>query len=105
MILYVATVLLSASLLFLIQPIIAKIIFPWFGGSSAIWSAALVFFQICLLCGYFYAHILSTRVRQRWQWMIHGTLLAAACLLMPILPSDRWRPMGSANPIAQILLL
>ena len=105
MAIYAATVIVSACLLFLVQPLIAKIIFPWFGGTSAVWSAALVFFQVCLLCGYAYAHWLTTRVQPRWQWIVHGTLLLIGCALMPILPSDAWRPSVAGNPTAQILLL
>ncbi|HEY4366096.1 MAG TPA: fused MFS/spermidine synthase [Steroidobacteraceae bacterium] len=105
MIIYAATVLVSACLLFLVQPLIAKIIFPWFGGTAAVWSAALVFFQVCLLCGYAYAHWLATHVRPRMQWIIHGALLIACCALMPILPSDTWRPTAEGNPTIQILLL
>ena len=104
MVIYAATVILSACLLFLVQPLIAKIIFPWFGGTSAVWTAALVFFQVCLLCGYGYAHWLATHVRPRRQWLIHGALLVAACALMPILPSDAWRP-DAGDPTTQILLL
>src|SRR5246127_4932606 len=55
--LYAATIFLSAFLLFQVQPLIAKFILPWFGGSAAVWSAALLFFQLVLLAGYFYAYI------------------------------------------------
>ena len=104
-IIYAATVVVGACLLFLVQPLIAKIVFPWFGGSSAVWTAALVFFQVCLLGGYAYAHWLATRVRSSRQWLIHCVLLVGCCALMPILPSDRWRPMGTEDPTTQILLL
>ena len=59
-VLYSVTVILSACLLFLVQPLIAKIILPWFGGASSVWSAALVFFQVCVLGGYSYAHWLTS---------------------------------------------
>ena len=52
--LYAATIALSAFLLFLIQPIIARQILPWFGGSAAVWTTCLVFFQLMLLFGYAY---------------------------------------------------
>jgi SAM-dependent methyltransferase len=107
----------SACLLFLVQPLIAKIIFPWFGGTSAVWTAALVFFQVCLLCGYSYAHWLTTHVQPRRQWIIHGALLIVGCALMPILPSAAWQPpgasmgasmgapMSASDPTTRILLL
>ena len=59
MLLYAVTIFLSAFLLFQVQPLIAKIILPWFGGSAAVWSAAMMFFQLSLLAGYGYAHFLG----------------------------------------------
>ena len=56
MLVYAVTIFLSAFLLFQVQPLIAKFILPWFGGSAAVWSAALLFFQLMLLAGYFYAY-------------------------------------------------
>jgi spermidine synthase len=103
--LYAATVLIGACLLFLVQPLIAKIILPWFGGTSSVWSAALVFFQVCVLGGYTYAHWLTTYVRPRLQGFVHAGLLIAGCALMPILPSDAWRPTEASDPTLQILLL
>src|SRR5688500_10557403 len=103
--LYAATVLIGACLLFLVQPLIAKIILPWFGGTSSVWSAALVFFQVCVLGGYTYAHWLTTYVRPRLQSIVHAGLLIASCALMPILPSDAWRPTEASDPTLQILLL
>lgn len=102
--LYAATVIVGACLLFLVQPLIAKIILPWFGGSSAVWSAALVFFQACVLGGYSYAHWLST-LSPRRQSLIHAALLIVSCLTMPILPSEALRPDGTGDPALQILLL
>lgn len=103
--LFAITVILGACLLFLVQPLIAKIILPWFGGTSSVWSAALVFFQACVLGGYSYAHWLATHVQPRTQRLIHGALLFAGCALMPILPSDALRPTADADPTLQILWL
>jgi len=103
--LFAVTVILSACLLFLVQPLIAKIILPWFGGTSAVWSAALVFFQVCVLAGYSYAHWLTTHVQPRSQRLIHGALLLVACALMPIMPSDGLRPTAEGDPTLQILWL
>lgn len=102
--LYAVTVIVGACLLFLVQPLIAKIILPWFGGTSAVWSAALVFFQACVLGGYSYAHWLS-QVSPRRQSLIHGALLIISCLMLPILPSEALRPDGTGDPALQILLL
>jgi hypothetical protein len=97
-ILYGATIFLSAFLLFLIQPIFAKLILPWFGGSSAVWTTCLVFFQTALLAGYWYAHLLT----RRW---VHVALLAAALLLLPVMPAERWKPTTSGDPAWQILAM
>jgi len=104
-VIYATTVIVSACLLFLVQPLITKIIFPWFGGTSAIWIAALVFFQTCLLFGYAYAHWLSARAAPRTQALVHCALLLACCALMPILPSEAWRPDGAVDPTSRIFLL
>lgn len=103
--LYAVTVIVGACLLFLVQPLIAKIILPWFGGTSSVWSAALVFFQACVLGGYSYAHWLTTRISPRRQSLIHIALLIVSCAMMPILPSDALRPEGTDDPTLQILLL
>src|SRR3984893_3973164 len=105
MILYAATIFLSAFLLFQVQPLIAKIILPWFGGSAAVWAAALLFFQISLLAGYAYAHALIKLVKPRTQLLIHGTLLLASCALLPILPSVTWKPTAIGDPTLRILEL
>ena len=57
--LFAATILLSAFLLFQVQPLIAKLILPWFGGSAAVWTSCMLFFQLALLGGYAYAHWLN----------------------------------------------
>jgi hypothetical protein len=105
MVIYAVTVIVGACLLFLVQPLIAKIILPWFGGTSAVWSAALVFFQVCVLGGYCYAHWLTTNVQPRMQGVIHAALLLISCALMPILPSEAWRPTDAGDPTVQILML
>lgn len=105
MTLYAATIFLSAFLLFQVQPLIAKIILPWFGGSAAVWSAAMLFFQLCLLAGYSYAHLLTKRFSAKGQMQVHGALLVVSCALLPILPSPYWKPDASGDPTARILLL
>jgi len=101
---YAATIFLSAFLLFLVQPIIAKQILPWFGGSSAVWTTALVFFQTTLLAGYAYADAVQ-RLGARRSTLLHVGLLVASLLLLPILASPEWKPRGDEAPIARILLL
>ncbi len=105
MLLYAVTIFLSAFLLFQVQPLIAKIILPWFGGSAAVWSAALMFFQISLLAGYTYAHVLARYFKPRRQMLIHGGLLLVSLLSLPILPSPEWRPTEANDPTLRIVLL
>lgn len=101
---YAGTIFLSAFLLFLVQPIIAKQILPWFGGSSAVWTTALVFFQSALLAGYAYAD-LTTRMGVRRQTLLHIGLLVLSLATLPILAAADWKPRGDEEPIARILLL
>jgi spermidine synthase len=101
---YAGTIFLSAFLLFLVQPIIAKQILPWFGGSAAVWTTCLVFFQSVLLAGYAYAD-LTHRLGLRRQTMLHIALLALSLVTLPIIASDAWKPQGDEAPILRILLL
>ena len=86
------------------QPIIAKQILPWFGGSAAVWTTCLVFFQSVLLAGYAYADW-TTRLGPRRQAILHVLLLAASLAFLPILASGSWKPQGEEEPITRILLL
>jgi len=100
-----ATIFLSAFLLFLVQPIVAKQILPWFGGSAAVWTTCLLFFQVVLLLGYGYAHLLSRLERRRHQALVHTVLLVASLAFLPIIPGLAWRPGPNADPTVQILVL
>ena len=103
--LYAITIFLSAFLLFQVQPLIAKMILPWFGGSAAVWSASLLFFQLLLLAGYAYAHVSIRFLKPRVQMLVHVVLLLGSCALLPILPNPVWRPTQAGDPTARILLL
>lgn len=96
--------LLSAFLLFQVQPVISKFILPWFGGSPGVWTTCMVFFQCVLFAGYAYAHAL-TRLRPRTQAVLHTLLMLAALALLPIAPGDAWKPAGDEDPAGRILLL
>jgi SAM-dependent methyltransferase len=87
-----------------VQPLIAKQILPWFGGSAGVWTTCLVFFQSVLLAGYAYADW-TTRLGARRQALIHVLLLAASLATLPIIASSGWKPQGGEQPIARILLL
>jgi len=101
---YAATIFLSSFLLFLVQPLIARLILPWFGGSAAVWTTCMLFFQVVLLAGYAYAHALG-KLRGRRQPIVHSVLLLAALATLPIMPAESWKPAGGQEPITRILLL
>jgi len=103
MLLYAATIFLSAFLLFLVQPVIAKQILPWFGGAAAVWAICLVFFQSALLAGYAYADWTARRLTPRRQAWLHIGLLVLSLALLPIIPDARWKPSASAEPTLLIL--
>jgi hypothetical protein len=105
MLLYALTIFLSAFLLFLVQPMIARIILPWFGGSASVWTTCLMFFQLVLLAGYLYAHWVTRRLKPRTQATLHTILLLASLAALPILPGAVWKPIDSMHPEARILLL
>jgi hypothetical protein len=105
MLFYALTISLSAFLLFAVQPIIAKAILPWFGGSSAVWSTCMLFFQAVLLLGYAYAHWLHQKLAPRAQAMVHSVLLAISLATLPILPNPSWRNATSMQPSLRILAL
>jgi hypothetical protein len=102
---FAATIFLSAFLLFQLQPMLAKFILPWFGGSAAVWSAALLFFQLLLLVGYLYAHCLIRYVRPKAQWAVHQTLLIASFAMLPVIPAAHWKPAAPGDPTMRILVL
>jgi spermidine synthase len=102
---YAATIFLSAFLLFQVQPMIAKFILPWFGGSAAVWSAVLLFFQLLLLAGYFYAHLLIRYAKPVTQFWIHAALLTVTLVTLPIIPAAHWKPTGGDDPTWRILLV
>ena len=102
---YALTVFLSSFLLFQVQPLIGKYILPWFGGSPAVWTTCMLFFQVALLAGYGYAH-LASRMEGRRQGYLHAALLVVALFFLPITPSaDFWKPSAGESPVARILLL
>ncbi len=99
------TVFLSAFLLFQVQPLIGKYILPWFGGATGVWTTCLLFFQVMLLAGYAYAHLVVSRVSPRTQAWVHGALLLAALATLPVIPGDSWKPLDPHHPTWRILVL
>ena len=101
--LYALTIFTSAFLLFLVQPISAKQILPWFGGSAAVWTTCLVFFQVLLLVGYAYSDWTTRKLAPRKQIAIHVVLLLASLASLPIIPDAAWKPHGEDDPVWRIL--
>jgi hypothetical protein len=111
---FAATVFLSAFLLFQVQLIIGKYILPLLGGAPSVWNTCMLFFQVLLLVGYAYSHLLASRFGFRAQAVIHGVLLisALAVLLLtwwkwatPLTPGADWKPQPSDDPVWKILQL
>lgn len=111
MLIFAASIFISAFLLFQIQPMIGKFILPWFGGTPAVWSTAMLFFQTALTGGYLYAYWL---MKQKRQAVIHGSLIALAFAALgiqslqwqtPIMPPADWKPPYDVFPVLPILKL
>lgn len=100
---FAGTIFSSAALLFLVQPLIAKQILPWFGGSAAVWSTCMVFFQVLLLGGYAYSDWISRNLAPRAQVLLHTGLLAVSLVFLPIVASPYWKPSGNEDPTVWIL--
>ena len=95
----------SAFLLFLVEPMVAKMVLPLVGGTSAVWATSVLFFQTVLLIGYGYSHWLAMRLRWRWQALLHGLLLLAPLLVLPIHLIPGWNPPTSGSPALWLVLL
>ncbi len=103
MLLFACTIFTSAFLLFLVQPIVAKEILPWFGGSAAVWTTCLVFFQVALLAGYTYSDLTTRKLTPRAQAILHIVLLLVSLAVLPIIPDASWKPAGNEDPGFRIL--
>jgi hypothetical protein len=101
--LYGVAVFVAAFLLFQVEPIMGRLILPWFGGSAAIWMVAILFFQVVLVLGYLYAHLLVRHVSPARQMFVHVPVLLASLAVLPILPAASWRPVGGQDPTLRIL--
>ncbi|HEX4415629.1 MAG TPA: hypothetical protein VH107_18495 [Lacipirellulaceae bacterium] len=102
---YAATIFISAFLLFQIEPMVSKAILPWFGGTPAVWTTCLLFFQTALFAGYAYAHVTNTNLSRPRQALVHVGLLVVALVLLRALPGPNWQPKGDEDPTLRILLM
>jgi hypothetical protein len=109
LIVFAITLFVSAFLLFLVQPMIGKMILPKLGGTPQVWNTCMLFFQTVLLAGYFYTHAATTYLKPRKQMLLHGILLILPLIVMLSMgrPFDvtNWTPPSGSNPIFATLLL
>ncbi len=111
---FAVTVVLSAFLLFLVQPLMGKVVLPWFGGAPAVWTTCLLFFQVVLLGGYAWSHLVVRRLHGAWQRRAHLVLLSVAVVAVigtalvwgtPLVPSLSLRPDSSESPTWHLLMI
>ena len=98
------TAAMSACLLFLLEPMFAKLILPRMGGAANVWIAAMMFYQVTLLAGYLYAH-LSSSLSVRNQWLLHLILTIAAMTALPVAVPTDWIPPSEGNPAWSLTLM
>jgi len=104
MMLFAASIFVSAFLLFLVQPMVGKHILPWFGGGPGVWTLCLTFYQSTLFLGYAYAHGLIRFVPAPRQVFVHAGIFVSALWVLPVLPDATWQPEPGADPSARILM-
>jgi hypothetical protein len=102
---YAAAIFVSAFLLFQVQPLVSKAILPWFGGSPAVWTTCMLFFQSLLFAGYAYAHFSQQWFAPRRQALIHVALILLALFMLRVVPSASWQPENVSDPVGPILLM
>src|SRR5262245_3057755 len=102
---YCLTIFVSSSLLFILQPLFARIVLPVLGGSPSVWNTCMVFFQAALLAGYAYSHGIASRLSWRNQAMLHAGVLLLPLLVLPFGMPTGWSPPSGTNPIPWLLAL
>ena len=102
--LFVGTILLGSFLLFLVQPLVARLALPMLGGAPNVWNSAMLVYQALLLAGYTYAHFLS-RLALRRQALVHLALMALGLAFLPIALADVPQPAGFEVFTVPLLLL
>src|ERR671933_577779 len=104
MALFSLTIFLSAGLLFLIEPMFAKFVLPSFGGTPAVWTGSMMFFQAALLSSYLYVHATAAKLGARKQAVVHLVVMLLPLLVLPVaVPAQDWAPPAQSNPILWLL--
>src|SRR5688500_4176369 len=101
---HAAAIFLGSFLLFLVQPLVARQMLPWFGGAASVWTICMVFFQVALLAGYAYAHLVTRYLKPTPRAVLHLALLTLSLLWLPIAADASWKPAGEDAPAPRILL-
>src|SRR6201984_2342956 len=97
---FIAAIFVSATLLFVVQPMFTKMVLPRFGGAPSVWSVAIVYFQTALLAGYAYAHVLTRYAGPRASVLIHLAVMIAAAFALPLTIPTGWdRPPAAAEAL------
>ncbi|MEN9316451.1 MAG: hypothetical protein RIS35_2844, partial [Pseudomonadota bacterium] len=105
MILHTASIAIAAFLLFLLQPVVARLLLPGFGGSAAVWTTCLAFFQVALVAGYAYSDLVARRLRPRRQVLVHAALMTASLAFLPLGLDGLANAPGDRSPALALLLL
>src|SRR6266851_7564873 len=105
LLLYSVTMFAGATLLFVVQPMVGKMILPLLGGTPAVWSTCMVFFQTVLLAGYAYAHASTAWLGVRRQAILHVAMLALPLAVLPLAVDPARLRGGEANPVLDVLIL
>jgi hypothetical protein len=114
MLTYAITIFIGAFLLFQVEPLLARYILPWFGGTPAVWITCMLFFQLLLVAGYAYSHLIAARLTARRQAIVHIAIVSACVVLMgalaliwqsPITPGPNWKPLSPDSPVTGIFAL
>src|SRR4028118_799755 len=104
MLLFSATIFVSAALLFMVETMFAKFVLPSFGGTPAVWTGSMMFFQAALLVGYLYVHLTTTWLGARRQAVLHLVVVLLPLLVLPLArPSGEWAPSAEGTPIFLLL--
>ena len=100
---FTTSMLISALLLFFVQPMFTKMVLPLLGGSSGVWNTAMVFFQTVLLGGYLYAHLLTRFFKFKTQIAIHGLVLLSSIMFLPIAVPNEWAQPVAGTPVLWLI--
>ena len=101
--LFSVALLVSAALMFSVQPMFARFVLPFFGGTPAVWNTSMLFFQAALLAGYAYSHVVTRRLGVRRAAVVHLGVILVPLLVLPLGVPAEWAPGGGDDPVPRLL--